>query len=145
MSVSVPVLNMIALTGEALTRRGVTCAGLLATTGTVCTGVYQKYIGDIRLLTPDEAGQAAVMDMIYGGVKAGKQTYSAAAVQRVAERLLAKGAQCLILGCTELRWRWSGITSASRRWIPRWSWPEGPSFLPADSSKTGIRRMRRSL
>lgn len=101
-SVSVPVLNMIALTGEALTRRGVTCAGLLATTGTVCTGVYQKYIGDIRLLTPDEAGQAAVMDMIYGGVKAGKQTYSAAAVQRVAERLLAKGAQCLILGCTEL-------------------------------------------
>ena len=99
---SVPVLNMIALTGQALARRGVTCAGLLATTGTVRTGVYQKYIGDVRLLTPDEAGQAAVMDMIYGGVKAGKRAYSAAAVQRVAETLLSEGAQCLILGCTEL-------------------------------------------
>ena len=37
----VPVLHMIELTREALEQRGVTCAGLLATNGTIQTGVYQ--------------------------------------------------------------------------------------------------------
>lgn len=98
----VPVLHMIELTREALEKRGVTCAGLLATNGTIQTGVYQKHFGSIRLLTPEGEDQAAVMDMIYGGVKAGVMDYDASRVQAAAERLLAQGAQTIILGCTEL-------------------------------------------
>ena len=98
----VPVLHMIELTREALEQRGVTCAGLLATNGTIQTGVYQKHFGSIRLLTPEGEDQAAVMDMIYGGVKAGVMDYDASRVQAAAERLLAQGAQTIILGCTEL-------------------------------------------
>lgn len=79
-------------------------------------------------MTPDEAGQAAVMDMIYGGVKAGKQTYSAAAVQRVAERLLAKGAQCLILGCTELPLAVEWYNLRFPAVDPRWSCQRGRPF-----------------
>ena len=98
----VPVLNMIVLTRQALEKKGITCAGLLATSGTVQTGVYQKFFGDIKLLTPEGEDQEAVMDMIYGGVKAGVMDYDASRVQKTAEKLIAQGAQTIILGCTEL-------------------------------------------
>ena len=103
-AVDVPVLHMIALTRDALRARGVTTAGLLATDGTVQTGIYQRTFdgSGITLLTPEPEDQAAVMDLIYRGVKAGDPSYDASAFSRVCERLLARGAETLILGCTEL-------------------------------------------
>ena len=103
-SVSIPVLHMIAITRDALKARGVKCAGLLATDGTVQTGIYQRTFegSGIELLTPDDADQAAVMDIIYNGVKAGDLAHDAAAFRAACEHLLARGAEVLILGCTEL-------------------------------------------
>lgn len=103
-AVDVPLLHMIRLTAQALSERGVTRAGLLATDGTVRTGIYQRTFAGtgVELLTPEEAGQRAVMDMIYRGVKAGRRDYDAAGARRAMEDLLARGAQTLILGCTEL-------------------------------------------
>lgn len=103
-AVDVPVLHMIALTRDALTARGVRRAGLLATDGTIETGIYQRtFAGSgIELLTPPAADQAAVMDVIYNGVKAGDVSHDTAAFRRACEALLARGAETLILGCTEL-------------------------------------------
>ena len=103
-SVSIPVLHMIALTRDALLARGVRCAGLLATDGTVQTGVYQRaFAGSgVELLTPGAADQAAVMELIYSGVKAGDLAHDTAAFRLACEHLLARGAETLILGCTEL-------------------------------------------
>ncbi len=103
-SVGVLVLHMIRLTAQALKVRGIRTAGLLATDGTVRTGIYQRCFActDIRLLTPDAPGQQAVMDMIYRGVKAGRQDYDAAPARTAMEDLLRRGAETLILGCTEL-------------------------------------------
>lgn len=103
-AVDAPVLNMLTLTRDALRARGVTRAGLLATDGTVQSGVYQRaFAGSgVELLTPDEAGQAEVTALVYRGVKAGDPDYDAAPFCRVCEGLLARGAQTLILGCTEL-------------------------------------------
>lgn len=103
-SVNVPVLHMIALTRDALKARGVRTAGLLATDGTVETRVYQDtFAGSgIELLLPDAADQAAVMDIIYNGVKAGDLAHDVSAFCAVCEHLLARGAETLILGCTEL-------------------------------------------
>ena len=103
-AVSVPVLHMVRLTAQALVERGVKKAGLLATDGTVRTGIYQKsFAGSgVELLTPDEAGQRAVMEMIYQGVKAGDMAFDAQPARQAMERLLAAGAEGLILGCTEL-------------------------------------------
>jgi aspartate racemase len=98
----VPVLNMIELTCQALVERGVTRAGLLATTGTIQTGIYHKYFKDVELLLPDEQEQQQVMALIYDGVKAGKADFDARPVQQIAQRLLERGAQSIILGCTEL-------------------------------------------
>ena len=103
-AVSVPVLDMIRLTARALEERGIRTAGLLATDGTVETGIYQRRFEGtgIRLLTPDPAGQRAVMDMAYRGVKAGRRDYDTGDARRAMEDLLRRGAEILILGCTEL-------------------------------------------
>lgn len=103
-SVSIPLLHMIRLTAQALQERGVQTAGLLATDGTVRTGIYQQCFEGtgIRLLTPDAAGQRAIMDLAYQGVKTGNLHYDAAAARAAMESLLRQGAETLILGCTEL-------------------------------------------
>lgn len=103
-AVGVPVLNMIELTVQALKRQGVSRAGLLATDGAVQSGIYQRYFAGsgIELLTPDAEGQAALMDMIYAGVKAGCTSYDTQSVRAALDKLIAGGAQTLILGCTEL-------------------------------------------
>ena len=103
-AVHIPVLHMIRLTAQALQKRGVTAAGLLATDGTVQTGIYQRTFAGtgIDLMTPEKADQQAIMDMIYRGVKAGALHYDVSAARRAMEALLRRGAQTLILGCTEL-------------------------------------------
>ena len=103
-AVQVPVLNMIQLTVQELKLRGVARAGLLATDGAVQSGIYQRHFegSGIELLLPDPEGQAALMDMIYSGVKAGRTDYDTQAVRTVLDRLMDAGAQTLILGCTEL-------------------------------------------
>ena len=103
-SVSIPVLHMIRIMVQALRRKGIQQAGLLATDGTIQTGIYQKCFENsgISLLTPDPAGQKALMDMIYQGVKAGRRTYGSGPVRQTMDDLLHQGAETLILGCTEL-------------------------------------------
>ena len=103
-AVRVPVLHMIRLTAQALRERGVAAAGLLATDGTIQTGIYQETFAGtgIRLLTLEGADQQAIMDLTYRGIKAGDLHHDPAPARRAMEELLGRGAQPLILGCTEL-------------------------------------------
>jgi len=104
--VSVPFLHMIGETAaEAATRYpGVERVGLLATVGTVRTGIYAEWFAKhhIEMIAPDEAHQAQVMVAIHR-VKAGDAGPEATAlVVAAAEYLVAHGAAALIAGCTEL-------------------------------------------
>lgn len=103
-SVQIPILHMIRLTAQALRERGILRAGLLATDGTVRTGIYQTCFQGmgIELITPSAGDQQSMMDMIYQGVKAGCRDYDASAAGAAMSALLARGAETLILGCTEL-------------------------------------------
>lgn len=103
-AVSVPVLHMIRLTVRSLQEQGIQTAGLLATDGTIQTGIYQRCLEGtgVQLLTPEPEGQRAIMEMIYHGVKAGRRDYDASAAGKAMELLLRRGAETLILGCTEL-------------------------------------------
>lgn len=103
-SVHIPMLHMIALTCDALRERGVKRAGLLATDGTVQTGIYRRtFAGSgVELLEPVGSDQRAVMDVIYNGVKAGDLAHDVGPFRAACESLLAAGAQALVLGCTEL-------------------------------------------
>ena len=101
---NVPVLHMIRITRDALLEKGVRCAGLLATDGTIETGVYHDVFKDsgITLITPEKKDQKAVMDVIYQGVKKGNRDYDGTAFLKACTHLQEQGAEILILGCTEL-------------------------------------------
>lgn len=101
---SVPILNMIEVTRDELLRRGIRCAGLMATDGTLRTDLYQRCFGDcgIRLISPAGERQEVVMRLIYNGVKANNLQYDAADFMRVVESLYEEGAQTILLACTEL-------------------------------------------
>lgn len=105
---TVPIVSMLKTTIDHIaatygtTRR----VGLLATTGTVRTGVYHAVAkGIFDLMVPDDAHQEKVMASIYGplGVKAG-YTEGQCLEDLLAgvKHLVDRGAEILILGCTEL-------------------------------------------
>lgn len=81
--------------------------GLLATSGTVASGVYHDIAVEagLELIVPDEADQARVMEAIYGpqGVKAGHTSGRCVDELMLAlVSLVLRGAEVVILGCTEL-------------------------------------------
>lgn len=105
---TIPIVSMLRTTIEhiAATYGTTRKVGLLATTGTVRTGVYHAVArGSFDLMVPDDAHQELVMASIYGplGVKAGYQSGQCLEDLLAAVRhLVARGAEILILGCTEL-------------------------------------------
>lgn len=103
-SVNIPILSMIELTGEALLKKGVQTVGLLATEGTVNSGIYQDVFEKmgIKIIVPDEDGQTAITDLIYKGVKSGNKNYDVTSATKVINSMFERGAETLVLGCTEL-------------------------------------------
>ena len=102
----IPFISMPAAAAKASRERfpGKTAA-ILGTDGTVQLELYQKALDaeGVAWILPDAEEQAAVMRVIYEGVKAGKgpEDYGAD-WKRVIDGLLARGADFFILGCTEL-------------------------------------------
>lgn len=102
----IPFLSILTAAAEACRDRfpGKT-VGILGTTGTLAADLYQKALAEagVPYLTPDETEQAALMRVIYDGVKAGRgpETYRADLLTTV-ERMAARGAEVFLLGCTEL-------------------------------------------
>ncbi len=102
-AVDIPILHMIRITAQALQSRKIRQAGLLATSGTVQAGIYQRIFAgtDICLLTPGESGQQVIMDAIYR-IKSGSLFIDRSGFRKVMDEMLRQGAETLILGCTEL-------------------------------------------
>ena len=101
--ISIPILHMIRETAKALHAQGRTRPGILATDGTIQTGLYQKEFAalGIQAVVPTPAAQKLVMSLIYDDVKAGRDgdPQKFAAVHR---DLVAQGCDCGVLACTEL-------------------------------------------
>ena len=80
--------------------------GLLATTGTIKTGLYNDYCdGRFNLVIPDDDAQEIVMRSIYRkkGLKAGyKSNENRKLLVSVIQHLKGKGADTIIMGCTEI-------------------------------------------
>lgn len=104
-AVDVPLVNIVEETvAEARRRVGdLRTLGVLATTGTARAEVYQRAAGAVGVdcVLPDEVDQAEVMRIIYEQVKAGLPA-DVAAFRGVVDRLRERGAQVVVLGCTEL-------------------------------------------
>jgi len=100
-AVDVMVLDMPSETTSAIDERAV---GLLATTGTIETGLYHRACKQrgIDLFVPDAADQALVMKAIHWIKASGEVGGPQAWIDGVANRLQARGAEALIAGCTEI-------------------------------------------
>ena len=103
-AVEIPVLHMPGITAEVLASSGVRCDGVLATDGTRESGVYETALAarGIRTVYPAPEHQKTLMRMIYEHVKAGNLDFSGLDTEGLSADLAAKGAEILILGCTEL-------------------------------------------
>lgn len=99
----VPVLHMPRLTVQQAIKSGCKKLGILATTGTIVTGAYQKMCAEqgLECAVPNEADQAALMEIIYGQIKQGKRA-DMDSFTRIADHLKAQGCTMAVLGCTEL-------------------------------------------
>ena len=99
----VPILHMIRDTASELRAHGIQTAGVMATDGTIQTGLYQKELErqGIRCVTPSPEGQAKVMHLIYENVKAGRPV-EIGLFHEVKAELESLGAEAHLMACTEL-------------------------------------------
>ncbi len=99
----IPLINMVRETCRVLARRGCKRVGILATDGTVRTGIYQMECTaqGFEGVAPDEDTQKLVMSIIYEEIKRGESgsREKFAAIDRALRDL---GCDAAILGCTEL-------------------------------------------
>ena len=106
-AVHVPVLNMITETADAVLREHPKAhtVGLLATTGTVRSQLYEKEFTKrgLRVLLPNETmQQCCVMDAVYSIKSGGSKQKQADLLARAGDDLIKRGADVLVLGCTEI-------------------------------------------
>lgn len=102
-SVNVPFINMVQETAAYLKNAGCKKAGIMATTGTVHNGLFQRALSESGLAyaLPDNAMQQYVMSLIYDCVKAGEPA-DMEKFRAVSDALRKEGCDAIILGCTEL-------------------------------------------
>jgi aspartate racemase len=104
-SVSVPVVHIGDATAAALTRAGITRAGLLGTAFTMERDFYSSRMARLGIDTvvPGPEDRATVHRIIYSELVVGiVREESRAEYRAVIERLVAAGAEGIILGCTEI-------------------------------------------
>ncbi|MDD1503004.1 amino acid racemase [Lysinibacillus sp. CNPSo 3705] len=99
----VPVLHMIRETAKRASDLGAERVGILATTGTLTSRMYQDALEEFGItpVVPDDVMKEKVMSIIYDYVKAGKDV-SWEDWQQIEEAMLALNCDRIVLGCTEL-------------------------------------------
>ncbi len=100
----IPIINMVRETAQRLKKikPNIKKAGLLATDGTIYTGIYAnecEKLG-IECVNPDEETQKIVMDIIYNQIKVGEKG-SMEDFTKIENYLKNAGCEAAILACTE--------------------------------------------
>lgn len=107
-AIQIPLLNMVEETVKFTVENYPDCRtiGIIASTPTIECDIYGKVFRryDRLLLSPDGDDQTnRVMRAIYGpsGIKRGYKTGPRALLKEVAQRLVTRGAEIILAGCTE--------------------------------------------
>jgi len=105
-AVDLPLLHIADPTGDALRRAGVTRVGLLGTRFTMEQAFYRDRLSErhgLEVLVPQTDDRETVHRVIYEELCLGEiRAESRVAYQRIMTALVERGAQALILGCTEI-------------------------------------------
>lgn len=105
-AINVPLLHIADPTGEKIRAAGFGKVGLLGTAFTMEQDFYKvrlKELFDLEVIVPKGEDRRIVHEIIYKELVAGKVFPQARNLYReIIARLVAKGAQAIILGCTEI-------------------------------------------
>ncbi|WP_432488563.1 aspartate/glutamate racemase family protein [Kineococcus sp. SYSU DK018] len=104
-AVSIPLLHLADATADAVTGDGISTVGLLGTAFTMERDFYRDRLASrgLRVMTPGAADRAEVHRVVYDELCLGVvREESRRAYRDVIDRLVAAGAQGVVLGCTEI-------------------------------------------
>lgn len=104
-NIALPLLHIVDPTAEALKGAGVQKVGLLGTAFTMEQDFYKGRLAEhgLDVLIPEAEDRAVVHRIIYEELVCGEiREPSRAAYRAVIARLVAAGAEAIILGCTEI-------------------------------------------
>lgn len=105
-AIDIPLLHIADATALALESTGVKTVGLLGTAFTMEQDFYKGRLIDqfgLQVLTPDSADRKIIHSIIYDELCLGKlEANSKAEYIRIVDALESRGAEAVILGCTEI-------------------------------------------
>ena len=104
-SVNVPMLSLLDAVGKAILARGMKTVGLLGTEFTMEKSFYQDALArrGVTVLIPDADDREYVNSVIYDELVAGQiRAESQAGFVAIIKKLAERGAEGVILGCTEI-------------------------------------------
>ena len=101
--ISAPIINGVHETVLHLKRNGIHRVGIMATDGTIQSGIFHSALAQegMEAISPDARAQKEIMHLIFQNIKAGKPVEMARFATATAA-LRNAGAEAIILGCTEL-------------------------------------------
>ncbi|MBC8717961.1 aspartate/glutamate racemase family protein [Ochrobactrum sp. Marseille-Q0166] len=103
---SIPLVHIADPTAEKIEAAGFSTVGLLGTAFTMEQDFYKGRLSSkygLQVLTPDDADRKTVHDIIYQELVVGKVSDESREKYRaVITRLVERGAEAVILGCTEI-------------------------------------------
>ena len=105
-NVSIPFLHIATTTGESIKKEGLKKVALLGTKFTMEKDFYTNTLSndfDLEVLTPETNSRQVIHDIIYKELVKGQFTEtSKRKIIKIIKKLQNKGAEGVILGCTEL-------------------------------------------
>jgi aspartate racemase len=105
-AINIPLLHIADPTAQKIKAAGIKTVGLLGTAFTMEQDFYKgrlTEVFDLKVLAPPAADRRIAHDIIYKELVAGEvRPESRAAYRKIIADLIARGAQAVILGCTEI-------------------------------------------
>lgn len=97
-----PIISIMEETAAEVQRRGLHSVGILATTKTIQQELFQKHLGEIKIILPQEKQQQFLDELILRIVQGIPQPTDSAALWDMINQLERQGVEAVILGCTDL-------------------------------------------
>lgn len=98
----VPILNPPEETAKVVKKMGIDKVGLLGTEMTIRRNIYKDFIEDVEIITPDKNERERITEIIMNILAGTKEKKDKNSLSRIIQNLRSRGAEKVILGCTDL-------------------------------------------
>ena len=99
----VPIFHIVDSVADSLRKANVTgTIGVMGTQGTIQSGLYQNRLTDWNCILPSQEEMDNIVQPAIDLIKGGDMVKSHTMLMSVVDSLIARGAQAVVLGCTEI-------------------------------------------